>query len=101
MYMYVCMYVCSNEAALVGKLKDTPPEEHMMTVNADYSGAGGSSGAPVFRGENGKVVGTNVHGGKEVLCFVTVSWIQDTLRNLQEVKKSGVSTRPSNTVAVY
>lgn len=99
--MYVCMYVCSNEAALVGKLKDTPPEEHMMTVNADYSGAGGSSGAPVFRGENGKVVGTNVHGGKEVLCFVTVSWIQDTLRNLQEVKKSGVSTRPSNTVAVY
>uniref|UniRef100_A0A0E0QRU2 Serine protease n=1 Tax=Oryza rufipogon TaxID=4529 RepID=A0A0E0QRU2_ORYRU len=80
----------TNEAALVGKLKDTPPEEHMMTVNADYSGAGGSSGAPVFRGENGKVVGTNVHGGKEVLCFVTVSWIQDTLRNLQEVKKSGL-----------
>uniref|UniRef100_A0A0E0ESJ1 Uncharacterized protein n=1 Tax=Oryza meridionalis TaxID=40149 RepID=A0A0E0ESJ1_9ORYZ len=80
----------TNEAALVGKLKDTPPEEHMMTVNADYSGAGGSSGAPVFRGENGKAVGTNVHGGKEVLCFVTVSWIQDTLRNLQEVKKSGL-----------
>uniref|UniRef100_A0A0E0IK03 Serine protease n=1 Tax=Oryza nivara TaxID=4536 RepID=A0A0E0IK03_ORYNI len=40
--------------------------------------------------KNGKVVGTNVHGGKEVLCFVTVSWIQDTLRNLQEVKKSGL-----------
>uniref|UniRef100_A0A0E0M1L8 Serine protease n=1 Tax=Oryza punctata TaxID=4537 RepID=A0A0E0M1L8_ORYPU len=82
--------VSSALSPLAGKLKDTPPEEHMMIVHADYSGAGGSSGAPVFRVENGKVVGTNIHGGKEVLCFVTVSWIQDTLRNSQEVQKSGL-----------
>ncbi|XP_037431080.1 uncharacterized protein LOC119297367 [Triticum dicoccoides] len=85
----------TNRAALTGKTKDADPSEYFELVLSDYDGAGGSSGAPVFRCHEGKVAGISVCGSKEVMCFVPVRAIHRALRGTKQVRGSQLGTNAS------
>jgi len=63
----------------------------VQMFTADFASGPGASGSPVF-GKDGRVVGICICGLQDMVFSLSVGWIRETLKNMDQVKSRNVRT---------